>query len=215
MADDDEGTGGLFLEPPPGPAPQAEGIGFAPDLDDDKERTLPDLEPSARAARAKGERRPARPRGRYPLAEATLARLLGDDAAPEKGPVDDDTPFFVGASILRAPASIAKPREPRPTEKDAPAERARTEALMEDMVDLCLVGDEDGRHQVHLSFKDDVLRGLYVRLERRDDGLFACFFVADDTARRMLEGNVESMVARMRARGMRIAGYSIEVGRDS
>ena len=66
-----------------------------------------------------------------------------------------------------------------------------------------------GDHEIHLMFKEDVLRGLYLRLERREDGLFAHFTVADDTTRRAIEGEIDTLLTRLRDRGMKIAGHAV------
>src|SRR5690606_17239866 len=94
---------------------------------------------------------------RYPLAEAALARLLGEDlleARPRPG--DDGAAFTVGPAVMRPPPAIAVPADVdlAPPESAVARDDARTDALMEDMVDVMLVGDdEDGRQHVHLAFK--------------------------------------------------------------
>jgi hypothetical protein len=155
---------------------------------------------------------------RYPLAEAALARLLGEDVLePRARPGDDGAAFVVGPAVMRPPPAIAVPADVDLAPPDArPArDEARTDALMEDMVDVMLVGDdEDGRQHVHLAFKEDVFGGLYLKLERTPDGLFATFLVSSDGDRRGVEGHVDLLLSRLRSRGMRIVGHKVEVRRD-
>ncbi len=208
------GTGGLSLEPPPGGPDESLAIGFAPDLTDElpfaaTTEAVPTpvagLGPTARpgASRAPAARR-------YPLAEATLDRLLGPPAAPAPASLDEPLQeFAIGAGIMRPPAAIVQ--EPPPPPPPGPAETA-AQGHIEDMVEVVLVGKpEGGRSEIHLLFKEDVLRGLYLILEKRDDGLFARFTVGDDTARRAVLGRVDELVARLRGRGMTIAGYDVVV----
>lgn len=220
MASDEKGTGGLFFGPPEAPSEDAEGIGFAPDLDEgDAAAALFREDARVGGARpAPGKDAPTRSTGAsYPLAEAALARLLGGAMPPapvDESTTDDDGPFAIGPSIMRPPPGIARPAAGARGNDEADDDegpRSRTDALMEDMVDMVLVGDDDGRHEVHLSFKEDVFGGLYLRLERREDGLFAWFHVGDAQARRAIESYADDMLARLRGRGMKIAGWDVVV----
>jgi flagellar hook-length control protein FliK len=221
----EKGTGGLTFEPPRAPAEDAPAIGFAPDLDDDRgaaatiDWSAQSAAPASAAPRARTPARPRREGVRYPLAEAALARLLGEEEAPAPQPTSrdvDDGPFSLGPAIMRPPPEIAQPApEPDPAGDEEVSARARTDELMEDMVEMLLVGDdEDGQQQIHLSFKEDVFGGLYLKLERTGDGLFARFIVNDNHARRGVEGHVETLLARLRDRGMRIAGHEVEMRDD-
>lgn len=221
----DDPTGGLFFGPPPARSEDEPALGFAPDLDDDVPAGLDwTSAPSAPPARgeAVGEEARAR-RGppRYPLAEAALARLLGEDLLAERPrPGDDGAAFTLGPAVMRPPPAIAVPAadlDLSPPEGASADETPtlRTDALMEDMVDIMLVGDyEDGKQHVHLAFKDDVFGGLYLKLERTAEGLFATFLVPSDRDRRGVEGHVDLLLARLRGRGMRISGHRVEVRRD-
>lgn len=223
MSGDDEqaGTGGLTFEPPPGRDDDEPELGFAPDLEDG---AAPSLDwssaqaPSSAAAVAQ-EARTRRGQGRYPLAEAALRRLLGEPepqpAPPREG--EDGAPFALGPSIMRPPPDIARAR-PAALQQDGEgaedAPRSRTDLLMEDMVDMMLVGDDDGSQQIHLVFKEEVFGGLHLKLERRPEGLFATFVVDDDTHRRGVEGQVAMLLSRLRSQGTRIAGHVVELRRD-
>jgi hypothetical protein len=192
-------------------------MGFAPDLDEDEEDAAASQALFGDAP-APGEpaapRRPARRRTSYPLAEQALQRLLGEPVANAPRPGDDGEAFTVGPDIMRPPPEVAVPSAPagdKGEEGEEGDERSRTDELMEDMVDMMLVGDDDGQHTVHLAFKDHVFGGLYLKLERTPDGLHATFLVGDDIDRRGVEGQVDALLARLRDRGMRIAGHSVEV----
>lgn len=216
MTDDEPGTGGLTFEPPRTPEGEESTLGFAPDLDEDVPNSAlwdapaegASTTPGGSTAAAVADARRRRGAGRYPIAEAALDALLGvTKTAPAP---DDGAPFPVGPDIMRPPPAIATPA---PVREAAPAgPPTRTDELMEDMVDMMLVGDdEDGGQQIHLAFKDDVFGGLYLKLARTPDGLFATFLVPDDGARRAVNGQVDELLSRLRSRGMKIAGHSIEV----
>jgi flagellar hook-length control protein FliK len=161
----------------------------------------------------------------YPLAEACLHRLLGTSTLPdaeadtarsenEKGQVQADVqPFLIGPAVMRAPPDLARP----PSERAAPADEGgasspgHTDALLEDLVDVLLVGEDSGKPEVHLSFKPEVFGGLYLRLERRDEGLFAHFSVPDDHARRSVQGHIDDLLARLSSAGFSICGSSLQV----
>lgn len=226
-ARDDDPTGGLFFEPPPPRGEDEPPLGFAPDLDDDAPSGIDWMSapspPPSRGEVAVEEARAKRGAPRYPLAEAALARLLGEDVLAERPrPGDDGAAFTVGPALMRPPPAIALPASddvdlppPEGIGSEKPRDDARTDALMEDMVDVMLVGDdEDGKQHVHLAFKDDVFGGLYLKLERTSAGLFATFLVPSDGDRRGVEGQVDLLLARLRGRGMRIAGHQVEVRRD-
>lgn len=214
---DDDPTAGLTFEPPRARTTPEPALGFAPDLDDDVpagiDWTSPATPPS-RGDEVVAEARSRRGAPRYPLAEAALARLLGEDLlAGRPRPGDDGGAFTVGPAVMRPPPAIAVPAPdvdlapPDVTQRD----EARTDALMEDMVDVMLVGDDDGKQHVHLAFKEDVFGGLYLKLERTPEGLYATFLVPSDSERRGVEGHVDLLLARLRDRGMRITGHKVEV----
>jgi hypothetical protein len=213
VSDDDAllGAGGLTFEPPAARDDEAPALGFAPDLDDG---VAPALDWSAPPRDAAGEARPRRAEGRYPLAEAALLRLLGDGVPAPPRPGDDGEAFSLGPSIMRPPPGIALPPPAAADALEEDTPRSRTDLLMEDMVEMMLVGDDEGSQQIHLVFKEEVFGGLHLKLERRDEGLFATFLVDSDNHRRGVQGQVELLLARLRSRGTRIAGHAVEVRSD-
>ena len=60
--------------------------------------------------------------------------------------------------------------------------------------------------------QEDVLGGMYLHLERRNEGLFLRFTVGDDGDRRTLAAYVDELVARFEKKGTRVVGYEIVVG---
>lgn len=222
MMEDEDPTGGLTFEPPRPRDDDEPALGFAPDLDDDAPTKGLDwtstAAPPSRGDEAAGAARARRGPPRYPLAEAALARLLGDVPETERRrPGDDGNPFTLGPAVMRAPPAIAVPA-PLDLDTEPPsATPSRTDELMDDMVDVMLVGDDGddgGKQHVHLAFKDDVFGGLYLKLERTSDGLFATFLVRSDGDRRGVEGHVDMLLSRLRSRGMRIQGHKVEVRDD-
>lgn len=202
-------TGGLTLEPPGADDEEATaGIGFAPDLSGDG--ALPPVF---------GDGAPSRPdeRARYPRAMAALATLLGrslDDGPPDvrrEGPRaatrGDVDPHGVGPAITRAPAPFVRPRD-----RFAEPERTTPVAGSEALTELMLLGtNTDGTREAHVQFQEDVLGGMYVHVERRDDGLFLRFTVGDDGARRTMAAYVDDLVRRFEKKGTRVVGFEIVV----
>jgi hypothetical protein len=87
-------------------------------------------------------------------------------------------------------------------------------ALAEDLLEIAAVGkDPNGLTEMHLVFKEDVLRGLVCKLRFQPEGLHATFVAPDDSVRRYLESTAPDLVERMRRRGMRVAGWEVEVSR--
>jgi hypothetical protein len=217
------GTGGLTLEPPPQQLEDVGDIGFAPDLMGSTEgAALPDA-PMASPSTVEGAER-------YPRALAALAVLLGEvdelsllgdlaNAGIDLGPppglepaVAAALPEFldVGPAITRPTPEVRRPPPP-PSARSDDAEE--TSERMEDLVEMVLVGGDDGEPpSVHLMFKQDTFDGMYLKLERTPEGLFARFQVKDASTRRAVAGHVDMMLSRMRDKGMRIAGHEIVVG---
>lgn len=162
-----------------------------------------------------------------PATQEDEADAMGDTAAkrepgappePLWAPAEAPAAFSLGPAIMRPPADIARPPPTPPAGAPGAEAGARspgdTDALLEDMVDLLLVGDDEGRQEVHLSFKEQVFGGLYLRLERRDAGLYAHFQVPDVHARRRVQGHIDDLLARLSRSGMRICGHALEVAEE-
>lgn len=150
---------------------------------------------------------------RVPAPAATSPMGGGGTPAPDEA----IAAFSVGPAVTWAPPHIQRaPSPPKPPSPGHPAgdpaeepARARTEALLEDMVDVVLVGQGEGKPEIHLSFKADIFGGLYLRLERRPEGLFAHFTVPDEHARRRVHGHLDDLLARLSQSGMRICGHQL------
>lgn len=203
-------TGGLTLEPPGADDDEAAaGIGFAPDLASDGALPPVFVDDGARVARASE-------RARYPRARAALAALLGralddDDVhtrdASRAATARRGEAHHVGPAITRAPAAFVKPRD-----RYAEPERTTPVPGSEALTDLMLLGtNTDGTREAHVQFQEDVLGGMYVHVERRDDGLFLRFTVGDDSARRTMSAYVDDLVRRFEKKGTRVVGFEIVV----
>ena len=83
---------------------------------------------------------------------------------------------------------------------------------------MVLVGADEsgsGRPEVHLQFKSDVVGGLHLRLEKRDDGLHAQFIVKDAATRRAVADHVDALVAHLRGRGFSVVAARLEVAPET
>ncbi len=90
---------------------------------------------------------------------------------------------------------------------------AEPKAAMEDLLDLAAVGKgADGVTEMLLIFKEDVLRGLTATLRMEKEGMRAHFVAPDETVRRYVESTAEDLLARMRRRGLKVAGWTVVVG---
>jgi hypothetical protein len=66
--------------------------------------------------------------------------------------------------------------------------------------------------EMHLVFREEVLRGLTCTLRLETAGLFARFLAPDETVRRYVESTAHELLDRMSKRGLRVAGWAVEVG---
>lgn len=146
--------------------------------------------------------------GREHDADAEAAAPTDETDAP-----DTLVNFSIGPAVMRKPAEVATPKRAQAFASAANGSNDGSQKKLETLVDTMLVGQdaetEDG--EIHLQFKDDVLRGLYVSLVREGTGLVAKFVVADATVRRQIDGEAQRLVDRLAAKGMKINGYTIEV----
>ena len=142
---------------------------------------------------------------RYPLSEQALDRLLATrglvpQQQPSSGPL--------GAAWIRSP-KLRKDRKPTLSDNTT-QERS---ALHEDLLQMALVGNSaDGDTEVNFAFQQDVLRGASLVLQFSGKSIRACFKVPDDTVRRMIEGHIDGLVARLRDRGFVVESTRIDVG---
>jgi hypothetical protein len=84
---------------------------------------------------------------------------------------------------------------------------------MEELLDLAAVGKgADGVTEMLLIFKEDVLRGLTCKLRLEPKGMLAHFVAPDETVRRYVESTAEDLLTRMRRRGLKVAGWTVDVG---
>ncbi len=84
----------------------------------------------------------------------------------------------------------------------------------DEVLELAAVGKgTDGVTEMLLVFKDDVWAGVTCKLRMEPGGVRAVFVAPDDSARRTVDGMADEMLARMRRRGLRVGGYSVEVAR--
>ncbi len=165
---------------------------------------------------------------RYPRCTARLRALLAERQGGQgghRGPVDPLALRRVGPAVLRAPPALQRltPRRDADSghgddedggDDGAGGERKDTAALMGDLVDMVLVGATDAKSgfpEVHLQFKSEVFGGLFLRLEKTDQGLRARFVVKDAATRRDVAAHVDDLVAHLRERGFAVKDVALEV----
>lgn len=146
---------------------------------------------------------------RYPRASAALERLM--QAAPE-APAAPLSPFAIGPAVLRQPPVRVSSTAPPPLDQE-PA--SPTDELLGELVDMVFVSADDaqgnGKPEVHLVFKAEVLGGLHLKLVRMPEGLHAIFMVDDGAARRAVAAHVDDLVRHLRDRGFSVSHHAIEV----
>lgn len=226
---DDQTDKNAFELPPRTPAPISLIDGLP--VDDDAAPSSADPSPDGQPSQETAAPMSATETGKMPMPNAPRAISMPDMAAldlpvsSDEGATEDDDAapktlvnFSIGPAVMRKPADVATPKRPHAFSADASdgangGSQQGSQRRLETLVDTMLVGQdadtEDG--EVHLQFKDDVLRGLYVSLVREGEGLVAKFVVADATVRRQIDGEAQRLVDRLSAKGMNIRGYSIEV----
>ncbi|MCP4504196.1 MAG: hypothetical protein GY822_30095 [Deltaproteobacteria bacterium] len=257
-----QGTGGLTLEPPEEESSDL-AIGFAHDILegvephpefahleealDTQENTstsaahLTPSPPPSEGFEPKGSAANAMPVGDYPLARASITRLLGhqkETFATQEATASPSSLPSQATSALSEPLSEKKktiepssavpgafligPDVMRPPAKvqtpSLPSTstrevRSETSAQMENMVDLFFAGaeEENQEQQIHLQFKEDILGGLYLTLKKTDAGMVAHFVVNDKNTRRLVESQAHSLVARLEKKGIHVVDTLVEV----
>lgn len=156
----------------------------------------------------------------YPLAEATLKRLLAERTTTTTT-ASAPAAFRLGPPVLRAPPpTVRAPVVAGDDEEEAGEDGAApsTGDLLGELTDMVLVGADDadsGLPEVHLQFKAEVFGGLHLRLVKRADGLVASFGVHDAAARRAVAGHVDDLIARLRERGFSVVGHSLDILGDA
>lgn len=163
---------------------------------------------------------------RYPLATATLLRLLHGDGGVVEPAL---AAFRLGPAVLRAPPAVRAGRPVAgavvgPDDGGAAGERSAAgeggddaehpQDLLGELVDMVLVTADDSasRHpEVHLQFKAEVFGGLHLRLQKTPEGLVAAFTVADAAARRAVVAQVDGLLERLRGRGFAVVKHSVDI----
>jgi hypothetical protein len=72
------------------------------------------------------------------------------------------------------------------------------------------VDDEDQTQEVHLAFRDEVVRGVYLKLRFETAGVRAIFMVRDVSGRRWAAAYGEQILARLSSKGLRTQRVDIE-----
>ena len=213
------GTGGLTFEPPT--AHRSEN-NFAADVGSDEpvDALKALFGESSTPEKIEASAPPSRPEAvsEYKKTQAAFRALLKGQTektstAPTNRPAplpvfsNDDAPlsaFQIGPLASHARVDVKTPPIDAP-----PQEESKSRLQSNEMLDTFLVGSEGANNQVHLTFKEDVLGGMHVVLEQRDEGLFARFLVNDANARRAIEGSIDKLLLRFREQGKAITGYEV------
>ena len=71
------------------------------------------------------------------------------------------------------------------------------------MIDLFLIGkDHQGRPEIHLSLKDDIVDGLYIRLQKNDEGTFHALFITKTfSMKNQLSNHIEMLLEKLQTKG--------------
>lgn len=147
----------------------------------------------------------------YPITKTLLGDLLQKDL---KAPAPIFTPLQpndADQKTFQLMPQVPHPKKKRPP----PAKGAAIELTdMESMIDLFLIGkDNQGRPEIHLSLKDEIVDGLYIRLQKKyDDGFHALFIVKTYSMKNQLGSNIETLVHKLKEKGSKIISHEIIVG---
>lgn len=103
--------------------------------------------------------------------------------------------------------SVSLKNKSRPSQSTA----ARAQNKSGELVDFIVYGvDEDDQTQeIHLAFRDDVVRGVYLKLRFEAAGLRAIFLVNDKSARRWARAYGEQILARLEKKGLKTSVVEI------
>lgn len=134
-----------------------------------------------------------RPPRRYPLLESLY-------------PAE---PAVARADPLRRPGAPVLPRSA--IERSGTSNGIAPTVAPADLLDFLVYGtDEAGDQEVHLSFREEVMAGVYLKLRFEPGGVRAIFLVRDPAGRRLAAAYGEELLARLARKGLRVAGVDVE-----
>ena len=135
----------------------------------------------------------------------------------ESTPADSQQPFTPlehvspqSETLKVMPHLQTEKKYPEQTQSDtSPFENAQ------DLVDLMLVGkDEKGRAEIHLSLKDNVAEGMYIKLQKCEEGGYHALFVAPTySVRNQVSPHIDGLIKHLKAKGSKIISHEITVGK--
>jgi uncharacterized protein with ATP-grasp and redox domains len=88
-------------------------------------------------------------------------------------------------------------------------------AAAKDMIDFMVYGTDDhDTPEIHLSFREDVMAGVYLKLRFEAKGVQAIFIVRDQAGRRIALSYGEQLLARLATKGLRTDTVSVEMAKE-
>lgn len=206
-----EGTGGLWLDPPDAPT-ESEGVGFAPNLSAGAPDVLSMETHESGASVYPISWRLLQGLKDTPSQNAEISEPGESKDAPDwslQNKVGDETVLSVKPEVFRVPQPVIT--APVVVEPAAKIDLEKTDERLSEMTDMVLVGspDESGNPEIHLAFKSEIFGGFHLRMEKQAEGLFLHFSVDDAHGRRGVSGQAEAMIARLRARNIRVVGWGV------
>ena len=148
----------------------------------------------------------------YPITTEIFKAINNDALAEEKSqtftPLEHVSPDSETLKVMPHLQTEKKYPEPS-TPISSPFENA------EDLVDLMLIGkDEKGQPEIHLSLKDSVAEGLYIRLQKREEGGYHALFVAPTySVRNQISPHVDGLIKHLKQKGSKIVSHEVVVGK--
>ena len=148
----------------------------------------------------------------YPITSERFRQLNGGNVPPDPKepftPLEHVSPQSETLKVM--PHLETEKKYPERTQSDtSPFENAK------DLVDLMLVGkDEKGRPEIHLSLKDNVAEGMYIKLQKREEGGYHALFVAPTySVRNQVSPHIDGLIKHLKAKGSKIISHEIIVGK--
>lgn len=147
----------------------------------------------------------------YPVTKMVLTEILQPTVAAAE-------PIFTPLQPQDAEQKTFQLMPQMPHKKKQPPKPEKKTVVqltdMESMIDLFLIGkDAQGRPEIHLSLKDEVVEGLYIRLQKKEDrGFHALFIVKTFSMKNQLGTHIQALLDKLIEKGSKIVSHEIVVG---
>lgn len=126
----------------------------------------------------------------------------------QSGP-NQDGPAFT----LSQPATLDRPLQP--TAVEGPHSVNLPPELQQVVKEISVAVNTAGNQQVHIELNSNVLKGLHIQIERKNDGVAIQFQSTSDQVSSLIEKNMPSLSQGLSDRGVTVSNINVRGPRDA